>query len=623
MAVQQITSEGEKLSAIIRHRIDEYFNEFNIPDSDIYALFVESEDPDVIPRRLGVLGHISVVNGLKEYANNYCHIPLTANGYAVGLEIGFDNLNVSTVGLPSSSDIDYFPLYMMPMTLRDDNAYITDREEAMRKLLRTAILWFSVPFLEATTHYLDDKFYFDSRLNFGFGPAYEDVDNVVDAVLNKMDELTLQGTVSFKKYWDVTASGIVDLLNMNGLFSTAVDVGIGAIYNATLPAAVPLLPPYFGYIEGTAEFKTDFYTHVDFQILDGILGIPDIVVPYSVKVNPDFPTIIYKDVLMNANVIMETNYMLPRVEGNVTNILDNLEEATKRAINTESDFVYRKLVRDSELTEVQIVIHVLDIMRTLILVNDVADELMSSIGDHLENGAKLFTSVTRIPIWKTAMTTIVPYGYSIYLEEILPDFIEVLPKINTAIENVITSVNKATSNFGTVGIESIKEITSSKLVNIAVQLKYFFNDDDVFSYEEVLVDYAKIAAFVLLLGNVVKAQANVKITENTNALTTATALLAATKTANEGFANNPSTAATFVANEEAYEAQKLVTPLPGSEVSTTDPDYAAQLAVITPIETAFMTYANGKKTSINAQVAAINPEEILERLRKGEPVFEL
>jgi hypothetical protein len=623
MSVEFNTPKALRLSSIIRLRMGEYFKKYTLPNSDIYNVFSASSATDVIPRTNGILGHFSVAYGIQEYVNNYCNISLTANGYAQGTEIAFANKEVSTVGLIGSLDIDYFPLFMMPMTLQPTNEeYLTDQLEATKKFFRSILLWFSTPFLTSKTHYCDDKFYFDTDLNFGFGLAYDEIDNIATEVVNKMNENKNQMTM--KLAWDIMSAGIITVLNLNELYSTQVDTGIGAIYTGTLLVGVPLIPPYFGYTEGVATFASDYYLNLDFKVLAGTLGIPDMKFPVQSKIIPNFSTITYTDISTQKIESIDVNYLVSRIDGGVSDILDNVEISVKQAINRESDFLYRKLKAESSLTDIEITLEIIKVMKTLEpMVNNTADYLLDNISNYLENCAKLMTRVSRIIAWMIGIKTILPYGYLIYLEDILQDFIDAITEINDSLSNIVTSVDGAVSNFGKVGTGSLNDIIETQKVNLGVQLKYFSDSENIFSFDEVNEDYAQIAAFVLLIGNIVKLVAESTKVSNIVAQTTATTLLATTKTANETAKNTPATAASFQANQVAYNLLKTVTPLPQSDVSTTDPDYAIQSAITEVINTAFTIYANGKKTSISAEVITIDPDEILEKLQSGQGVYEI
>jgi len=626
MAEQSITAAGEKLSSIVRNRVEEYFRKYDTPDSDVYNVFSASDNSSVSARVNGIVSHFSVVYGIQEYINNYCYINLNQNGYAQGVEIGWSLQNAPTVGLIDPKDLDFFPLYMMPMILRPtETGYVTDRKEGMEKFLRTILLWLSVPFMTAKSHYLDDKFYFDIDLVFGFGSAYDEIDNTIDKVLNKFDNLINQGNINQKIFWDVLGSAIVDFINLNEVYSSQADVGVGAVYAGTMLASpVPLLPPALGYTEGVASFGTDYYVNLDMIVVPGVLGIPDMKQPYSVKVNPGFPSITYSDLSKGSETTIDVNVPIGKIEGSTTNILDNLITEVKQSINEESNFIYMKLTNDSNLSELEIVNYVVELMRTLeSLINPVADYLISNIGIAIENATKLMTRTQRIVVWGTSLTAIQPYGYSIYLEEILPIYINTIPNINTSITNMVNSVDGLADNLGIVGIQSIIEIASSKLVNGAIQPIYFPNDESVFSYDDVESSYESISALVLLVQNAVKIVAESKKTSNSAALTAASSLLATIKVSNETNANNPSTAAAFAANEASYNLLKESTPLPQLDVNITDPDYGIQNQITSSIENAFSVYANGIKTSITAEVNSIDPSNVLERLKNNQGVFDL
>lgn len=627
MAEQSITAAGEKLSSIVRNRIEEYFRKYNTPDSDVYNVFSASDNSSVAARVNGIVSHFSVAYGIQEYINNYCYINLNQNGYAQGVEIGWSLQNATTVGLVDPKDLDFFPLFMMPMTLRPtETGYITDKKEGMEKFLRTILLWLSVPFITAKSHYLDDKFYFDIDLVFGFGPSYDEIDNTVDKVLNKFDSLISQGNVNHKVFWDVLGSAIVDFINLNEVYSSQADVGVGAVYANTMSTTpvVPLLPPALGYTEGAASFGTDYYVNLDMTIVPSVLEIPDMKQPYSVKVNPNFPSITYDDLSNGSETTIDVNIPIDKIEGSTTDILDNLTTKVKQSINKESNFLYMKLTNDSKLSELEIVNYVVELMRTLEnLVNPVVDYLISNIGTGIENATKLMTRTQRIVFWGTSLITIQPYGYSIYLEEILPAYIDAITNINTSITDIVNSVDGLADNLENVGIQSIIEITSSKSVNSDIQPMYFPNDEDVFSYDDVESSYESISALVLLVQNAVKIVAESKKTSNNAALIAANSLLATIKLSNETNANNPSTAAAFAANETSYSLLKESTPLPQSDVNSSDPDYGIQNQITSSIENAFSVYANGIKTTITTEVNSIDPSNVLERLKNNQGVFDL
>lgn len=640
MAVQYDTPQALKLSSIIQNKVGEYYGKYTDPNSNVYNAFSASENNDVMQRVNGILGHICVAYGIQEYLNNYCNIPLTANGYAQGTEIAFSNQNGSTVGLIAQPNIDYYPLYMMPMILRTDNKYLTNNPldpnydpqaqlKAMKNFFRAILNWISVPFLECNSHFINDKFYFDSELYFGFGPAYDIVDSVANEIVNKLT--SMGNDITFEKSWNVLAAGIIEILNNNEIYSKSVDVGVGAVYTGTMLTSIPLLPPYFGFTKGIANFGSDYYLNMDVTLTAGPLGLPDIKVPFSVKVFPNFPSITYKDKTTDQNKTIQTNYKVEKVEGSISNILDNVENAIKSAINRESNVLYRRLKKESNLTDLQIAEKIVDLMKTIQpMMNSVCDYIMSNLDKPITDLAKIMTRIIRITFWSTtlaspAFTAPLPYGYpNLYMVDALSELQTTIPDVNKSIDNILTDVGTAKSNFGKVGTQSLNDILISQAVNLGVQTIYFPDQSEVFSFTEINADQAKIADFVILIGNVIEVVGNAKKVANdvvkTGVDTTYTTLTAV----NQGLKNNPSPAISgpYITQETAYNALKITNPLPQSDVfSAPAIDFAIQQTATTLIKTAFDIYANGKKNAIAFLVNSINIIQVLQRLQNDQNVY--
>lgn len=440
------SDEGLVLSSIVRSKMCDYFGTSKPLSAypGIVKCFGENLIGEIRSKVENVKANMAICQGIIEYCNNYSSVTLSANGSVIGAQ---ECININdTDNVTQNGDIELnsnilFVAYSTPTIFFTDATLMESHTKANEKFFRILCLWLGVPFVDIKSYQFSKSVYIKGNGKIIFH-GYSNVSTILEKV-NSACRLLIDENYSyfetngtnlpeiFERYWDIMASGIVELLNYNSIYS--IDGGYG------LTAGVVPVGPYVGVSEGSCEFGKDLVvrTEVEFPdipILTLLLG----TLKFNLKIpviDIEWPTIKIFD-KFGFEKIITLNLDIGKITGKISEIATLVSDALISAYNKVMDTLIKILTRMGYAYD-----KIVEIVNQVIAkFEEIISKIISAITAKFKEFIDYIISQLCVPIIKyirnliwTALQALAPIGITLFTPmfqfNVLSKFIEKLNEL--------------------------------------------------------------------------------------------------------------------------------------------------------------------------------------------------
>jgi len=451
-----VTEEGKALSKIIRFKMDEYFRSEKTDFPDIVNCIISTSA--LASRIENIKAYCAVAEGIKEYAENFSTVTVSAEGFGIAPPFPPGSLTPTITSITEADNIlltgdfkcpatNYYLLYTINNTLNFENPLDskTILSDTIEKYLNSFVNWMSFPLTVINT-----EFFSNEKMTYITGNGtfilneFEKIKDIAIECATECANIDQLSTSAFVDYWDIMGTGITKILNNNTIYS--IDGGVNII------KVSPFFSTHMGFSQGKVIFGSKQNIKIKIEIIDlsTILGVfPKINYNFNFELPdlqlPEFSYTGDDGILKKLNIF----FNIGNIEGGLDKIFVKISDSIKKAVNDVIKKVF-KILKSAGVTLDKISEIITNLFNSVSLIlTSFVDSISLKINEFLTT---LITDIMKVFIEGSAQTImsnilVPPITPAIVAINNLADFQSSLDGFKTIIEKFSDKITSSITNL--------------------------------------------------------------------------------------------------------------------------------------------------------------------------------